>query len=384
MRAFESIPLDQLTEADLDALVVAQAEESRTLDAKRDAYGTGDSDKKDLAKDLTSFANILGGDILVGVDEKRGRLTSIPGLSDDPDKLILRYQQIALSGITPRIPGIGWQPVKLKNGNFVLVIRIPRSGFSPHRVELNDYRYWFRAGSLKEKFDVDQLRRAFLAGPEYAQRARAWRMDRLQRIVANEAPVRVERTDTFCVHVLHRDVFGDTRLTMEALRGQAASLTAHSGFRRNLDGLAGHVTAQGATAASKYTQLGKDGSFEYVHAHVVGRIENTERGIYVDTIETQMRDAVIRAFAIAHALKLQGPFTVFASLTGVRGVQYISRVHGLDAEDTGAPGFDRDIVATSELVVDEIPPDDKEVARLLEPLRNEIANAAGWWKSPHS
>jgi hypothetical protein len=97
-----------------------------------------------------------------------------------------------------------------------------------------------------------------------------------------------------------------------------------------------------------------------------------------------MRDAVIRAFAIARALKLQGPFTVFASLTGVRGVRYINRVHGSDAEDTGAPGFDRDIVATSELVVDEIPLDDKEVARLLEPLRNEIAHAAGWWKSPHS
>lgn len=383
MRAFESTPVDQLTEADLDALVAAQAEESRTLDAKRDAYGTADSDKKELAKDLASFANTMGGDILVGVDEGQGRLTSIPGLSGDADKLILRYQQIALSGITPRIPGIEWQAVRLKSGNFVLVIRIPRSAFAPHRVELNDYRYWYRAGSLKGKFDVDQLRRAFLAGPEYAQRARGWRADRLQRIIANEAPVRLTRTDTFCVHDLHRDVFGDTRLTMEELRTQATPLAAFSGFRPNLDGLAGHITAEGASAASAYTQLGKDGSFECVHAHVVGHIENIDRGIYVDTIETKMGDAVIRAFRVAHSLKLKGPFTVFASLTGVRGVRYISRIHGNDAEDTGAPGFDRDIVATSELVVDDIPANETEVTRLLEPLRNEIAHAAGWWKSPH-
>ena len=55
----------------------------------------------------------------------------------------------------------------------------------------------------------------------------------------------------------------------------------------------------------------------------------------------------------------------------------------MNSSHTGAPGFDRDIVATSELVVLEIPANDAEVARLLEPLRNEIAHAAGWWKSPH-
>lgn len=384
MRAFESIPVDQLTEADLDALVVAQAEESRTLDAKRDAYGGSDNDKRELAKDLTAFANTMGGDILVGVDENEGRLTSIPGLSGDADKLILRYQQIALSSITPRIPGIEFQPVRLKTGNFVLVIRIPRSGFAPHRVELNDYRFWYRAGSLSAKYDVDELRRAFLAGPEYSQRARGWRADRLQRIIANEAPVRLVQTDSFCVHVLHRDVFAGARLTMPELRGQASLLTGFTGFRPNLDGLAGHVTAAGATAATKYTQLGKDGSFEFVCANVVGHIEETDRGIYVDTIERQLRDAVIRAFSIARSLKLQGPFTVFAALTGVSGVRYVSRVHGDDAEHTGAPGFDRDIVATSELIVDEIPANDDDVAPLLEPLRNEIAHAAGWWKSPHT
>jgi hypothetical protein len=170
---------------------------------------------------------------------------------------------------------------------------------------------------------------------------------------------------------------------MEELRAQASALTAFTGFRPNLDGLAGHTTAAGATAASKYTQLGRDGSFEFVLAHIVGQIENIDRGIFVDTIETKMRDAVIRAFTIARSLRLQGPFTVFASLTGVKGVRYVSRVHGNDAEDTGAPGFDRDIVTTSELVVDEIPENDDDVTRLLEPLRNEIAHAAGWWKSPH-
>ena len=65
------------------------------------------------------------------------------------------------------------------------------------------------------------------------------------------------------------------------------------------------------------------------------------------------------------------------------GVRYVSRVHGNAAEDTGAPGLDRGIVATSELVVEEIPTEDADVARLLEPLCNETAHAAGWWRSPH-
>jgi hypothetical protein len=41
---------------------------------------------------LTSLANTVGGDLLIGVDEQNGKLSAIPGLSGDPDTLIVRYQ----------------------------------------------------------------------------------------------------------------------------------------------------------------------------------------------------------------------------------------------------------------------------------------------------
>lgn len=109
--AFQSIPIENLTDADLDSLISAGAEESRTLDVKRDSYGLGDGDKRELARDITSFANTGGGDILVGVDERDGKLSGVPGISGNPDALIVRCQQIANSGITPRIPGIEWRAI---------------------------------------------------------------------------------------------------------------------------------------------------------------------------------------------------------------------------------------------------------------------------------
>jgi len=63
-------------------LVDCQVEEGLRLDYKEGAYDLAErKDKAELAKDATSFANTLGGVILVGLPEKRdaqGRKTGLP------------------------------------------------------------------------------------------------------------------------------------------------------------------------------------------------------------------------------------------------------------------------------------------------------------------
>ena len=73
-------PLSQITFADIERVVAEKWPEGKTLDYKRDPYGNKDDDKKELLKDVSSFANTQGGDILIGVDEDKGVPTGIPQL----------------------------------------------------------------------------------------------------------------------------------------------------------------------------------------------------------------------------------------------------------------------------------------------------------------
>ena len=51
-------------------------------------------------------------------------------------------------------------------------------------------------------------------------------------------------------------------------------------------------------------------------------------------------------------------------------------------DDAEVTGFDRDLVLISEQVLREVPSDRVTLGRVLHPLFDEIANAAGWTKSP--
>lgn len=65
-------PLDQIEYSDIDSFVQAQWPEGKTVEYKRDTYGSSDADKKELLKDVSSLANTQGGDIYIGIDEDKG------------------------------------------------------------------------------------------------------------------------------------------------------------------------------------------------------------------------------------------------------------------------------------------------------------------------
>lgn len=65
-------PLESIEFEDIDRFVQERWPEGKTLDYKRDNYGGKDEDKKELLKDVSSFANTQGGDILIGIDEDKG------------------------------------------------------------------------------------------------------------------------------------------------------------------------------------------------------------------------------------------------------------------------------------------------------------------------
>lgn len=58
-------PLQDITRHDLEALVINQVAERRTLEFKRELPGNSESQRKEFLADVTSFANAQGGDLLL-------------------------------------------------------------------------------------------------------------------------------------------------------------------------------------------------------------------------------------------------------------------------------------------------------------------------------
>ena len=74
-------PIENIDKNDLLSLISNSVLEKKTLDYKEKFSGNSDSDKREFLKDITSFANSSGGDIVYGIKEDNGvpvELTGIP------------------------------------------------------------------------------------------------------------------------------------------------------------------------------------------------------------------------------------------------------------------------------------------------------------------
>jgi hypothetical protein len=68
---------DKIGEENLNALISTGVPESPSIDYKRDTYGKAEGDKREFLADISSFANTMGGDIVIGIDESIGLPTAI-------------------------------------------------------------------------------------------------------------------------------------------------------------------------------------------------------------------------------------------------------------------------------------------------------------------
>src|SRR2546423_9625998 len=104
--ALTHIPLQTISEGDLRALIEGVAAESLTIEYKRDSYGTDDRSKVEFLADVSSLANTRGGDLIIGIDATAGVPTELSPLTADADAERLRFEQMARSGLEPRIPNL--------------------------------------------------------------------------------------------------------------------------------------------------------------------------------------------------------------------------------------------------------------------------------------
>jgi hypothetical protein len=372
------IPLEQIEEKHLQSLIETGAAESLWVEYKRDTYGGNDDARAEFLADISSFANTSGGDLLIGMEANQGVPIEVNPFTDPADSELLRLNQMAQTGLQPRIPKLPMKVVQVEGGGSVLIIRAPRSYNAPHRVIFkNKNRFWARSGGGKYEPDVDHLREIFTRAPHLAERMRDFRFERVAQIAAGNTPVPMRYEGRLVLHVIPFSAF-DLRPTFSfqnAVDNPNWVKFSHTypifplTNRINFDGFLTLTEPDTDKAKhSNYVQVFRTGAIEFVTSPMV----TGQNWINAQTLDAYIVKST-RNFATAlHKCGAEPPLAVMVSLTGIKSAQLSP---GFDFPETVL--IDRDQLQCAEVILEDVPSGDPDCAKKLRPILDQIANAAG-------
>jgi len=148
-------------EADLLSLIDNQVKESLYLDYKQAAaLENTDKKKNEISKDISSFANSDGGQIIYGIKENKHLPIETDGLEIEKREWL---NQVVNSRIYPRISGLRIQEIPLKSGKYAFIVSIPQS-YTAHQA--HDRRYWKRTELNKEQMYDYEIKQTINRGRE--------------------------------------------------------------------------------------------------------------------------------------------------------------------------------------------------------------------------
>jgi hypothetical protein len=359
-------PIDSITMADLESLVIDQVIESKQIEYKQTLPGRGDPEGKEFLKDVSSFANAAGGDLIFGIREEDGTPSEICGLHvQNIDDEKLRIENMIRDGIEPRIPGISIREIT-EQGKIVIIVRIPRSWALPHVVKYKGHwRFYSRNSSGAYPLDVSELRASFLLSESMGERIRRFRSERLSMIVSGEGTLAMSDSPKLVLHVIPISVVDPaTRFDLSsaiALSERAPQIDRESHtWRYNFDGFVTYAPKGGS-----YVQIFHNGSIEAVNTSLFANppyIPSTK-------FEQVLVKAVEMYVALIKELGVQPPIFIMLSLLGVKSFVV-----------TGSQRTYGEVIERNDLVISEVTMNSFEshVAEILKPSFDAVWNAGGW------
>lgn len=318
--AFESISTH-----DLEALVANGVAEGRTLEFKRDLPGTAERSRQEFLADVTSFANAQGGDILYGVGETKGIASEIGCLSvEDADRELLRWEDILLAGVEPRLPGIKLRWIDCGTKRGVMLVRVPPSPIAPHRVILGRInRFYGRKSNGKYEMDTHELRDAFTASEALPTRLRALHLEAVDMATREELPVGLGDDPKAILSLIPVNYFRETR-DLDITPENALASHKPSGCMdavRMIDGVLLYTTPSESTAARSYAVTYRRGRIDM--AWTIGRIVDELRRdeiriVWPKRFEDGVLDAAMSGAARLAPFGIEGPWLVMVTVTGIK------------------------------------------------------------------
>jgi hypothetical protein len=375
--------LEEITEADLTALIEVRTPELRTLEYKQALPGTSDDKRKEFLADASSFANCVGGHLIYGMREDAGVPVELVGVPENGDESIARLENMIRSGIAPRM-AVHSCAIKLVNSQTAIVMRIPKSLAPPHMVTFGGTsRFYSRTSNGKYQLDVHEIRAAFLGPETTAESIRNFQFDRISRIRARETPIPLQQGPCTVLHILPLTAFGtSTRYDVTALKRNANMYLALAPLfqdnvnnsRINFDGLCMYDVA-GKQPSGGFLQLYKTGIIETADTHLISAAEKYGKGKFIPSLafEGRLFRSLRKYLPVLKSLGVDPPLMIMLSLTDVRGYTMATKDYA-GFPDGGMP-FDRDVLLPQEVLMDSYSAD---LTLVMKPLLDEVWNSVGF------
>ena len=356
-------PIEQISKSDIDALVTQDVREGILLEYKLTLPGKSDSDKKEFVADVCALANTSGGDLIYGIEEKRenGRPTGIPkaapGISTSNSEIELqRLNNLVLNGTDPQLTGIRITAIEGFLTGPVIILRVPKSWASPHRVKLSESRFFMRNDTGKYPMSTSMIRKAIESTGMLAEKVKQFREQRILDIYKRETPVPLESGGKLVLHLIpaaFQDPSSYIDITSLAGRPHTVQPLNSSGVlggwshRYNIDGFMTYC-AQGPFSSS-YVQLFRSGIIEATDCYLMKSIDTDQRLLPHVEVENELIQGLKKYLDLYQVLSVRPPVFLLATLVDAKG--YKSNFHKRDFMSPYA--IDRDTVRLPDILLED-------------------------------
>lgn len=371
--------LEEITEDDLNSLIENEVLESKTIEYKRELNINARDKKKEFLADVSSFANASGGDLIIGIEEENGIPQELIGIDEELlDELKGNIEGLLRDGTEPRV-NVDIKDIELTNSNRVLIIRIPKSWRSPHRVLLRHNHFYTRNSSGKYQLDVEELRNTFNLANTFQNEIKAFREDRISDIYSNNAQIELEEVAKTVIHIIPINAFSLSQKydintidfnDLELIYGHA---DVH---RNNLDGIISYNSHE----SDGYVQIYRNGIIEAVDLYYT-KPSADRNAIPAGLYEPALMEAIKQYLKILHNLDVETPIFIFISLIGVKGATL-----GLNSQEFRLSSrrvhhlIDRDVLLLPEVTIEEY---ESQIEKSMKVTFDAIWNACGYVSSYH-
>lgn len=374
-------PLNEVTIDDIDELVSNGVGESRVLDYKLELHGNGDSGKKELLKDLSAFANTVGGCLIYGIEEEGGLPKAIIGVEiADFDKFKLHYENLLRTGVAPAIRGVEFHSVPIGSNKCIVLIEVPKSISRPHAVTIKKhFNFYSRNSSGTNALEVEDLRRVFLASETTAMRIRNFRNDRIAEIASGQTYLPLADGAKMLLHLIPFNLF-EVGLKYNWLRANHEDFPPFLTFsephesRLNFDGLITYYRDDNNNLCTS-TQVSRNGVIEGIDSLTLQQGEANQ--IDINAFEIRVVQALERYLASLKKFEIVFPVWACITLINVKGFLLNRPSGGRLVVFQGHP------IDHNELLLPEIQIENSDIPGedVLKPAFDLIWNASGYERS---
>lgn len=315
-------PLEQVSLADIEALVTYGRTEGVTLDFKEAFPAADHKGTRDFLADVTALANTDGGDIIVGLrEDKNGTAESIVGVEKEGlDQSLRRIDDQLRCCVDPRVPFFRVKEVALDDDRVVLVMRVGASLIAPHRVTFDrSSRFHRRANRGNCDMSTAELRQAFAASNDLPNRIRDLHRNAVEAINGRDMPTRILERPTLVLTVAPLSVLREPR-DIRVTRDDAVLPPDPMGGIHCMVGLEGLIAIvdidEEGGGAHAWSVNHRRGYLDL--AWTIGRDVEGAKIIWPKTVVDHLPGAVRSTVARLRHHRIEGPWIAMATLTGIR------------------------------------------------------------------